>query len=68
MVQGVRHVFPSEVCACAAGGLDWINSSEVVGFGLKALKPGMELQDASPTLKTTARARERARNILLPIR
>jgi hypothetical protein len=60
MVQGVRHVFPSEVRASAPGGVDWINISVVVGFGLKALKPGMatELQDASPTLKiTTARVR-----------
>jgi hypothetical protein len=60
MVQGVRHVLPSEVCASAPGGLDWINSSVVVGFGLKASKLGVatEPQDASPTLQITlARAR-----------
>ena len=69
MVQGVRHVLPSEVRASAPGGVDWINSNVVVGFGLKALKPGMELQDASPTPQiTTARAREGAGNIRLPIR
>jgi hypothetical protein len=60
MVQGVRHVLPSEVCAYAPGGLDRINSSVVVGFGLQASKLGMatEPQDGSPTLQTTpARAR-----------
>jgi hypothetical protein len=60
MVQGVWHVFPSEVRASAAGGVDWINSSVVVGFALKATKLGVvkELHDAIPTLQiTTARAR-----------
>jgi hypothetical protein len=60
MVQGVWHVFPNEVRASAPGGVDWINSSVVVGFGLKASKPGMatEPQDASPMLHMiTTRAR-----------
>ncbi len=60
MVQGVRQVFPSEVRASAPGGVDWISSRVVVGFGFKASKPGIakEPQDASPTLQIrTARVR-----------
>jgi hypothetical protein len=48
------------VRASAPGGVDWINSSVVVGFDLKASKLGMvrEPHDASPALQiTTARAR-----------
>ena len=50
IVQGVRHVAPSELRASAPPGLDSTNNPVVVGFGVSESKPGTltEPQAARP--------------------
>ena len=55
MVQGVGQVPPSDDRASVPDGSDWISRLVVVGFGFKALMPGMvyELQAVMPQPQIT---------------